>query len=625
MKSGAEQRNRSFVGARALASIRRIPETDRYRKIGSTGRIDRGGKAMKAIVRLAAAAAVLSFPAFADAPEWTSAAAFRVPEAAGPAATFAGTLDLVTTPMTVETTPPDSMIRAPWAWWGIFDFLAEQDPEGAVPLFDLDASLFPGLPLGIVVTETGAVLPTENGVIRTPVAQRTESFWELIASPGQAWALSKGWSRAAFPLSLVQSQEGQAWIGLASFDYRDGETSLLRVQFSSVSAGGFIFWDADFDVAAWAEVPVNLAPLEADIATLVTTHAAEGENRLPIRPLAELGPAFPQAAAKLDPAGTLAVAVLADGVLYMDEVETPFGQHPYPQAMRIGVWSVSKSLVPGIAAMRLAQKYGPDFLDTPIVDWFEEEAEFNYVDDAARTRWQHVTIRHALDMSTGMGAAGYDPNWAMENLNTYAWSYSYALRDQIRHYFNVGPNLDVGGPGETMAYIDQDMWIATLAMERFLESKEGPGATILGMLGAEVYGPIGAPEFVSATGYTETGEPGFPFAAWGVLPTIDTLARAGALIAAGGKGPDGDQILHPDLVASLSENSDYGLAFWRHEAASDAGTAIVPYMSGSGGNTVISVPNGMSIVVLGRDSYNVEISDETALMLIDAARSHTPF
>jgi len=580
---------------------------------------------MIAIIRLAAVAAVLSLPVNADAPEWTATDAFRMPEGTAPGAAFAGTLNLATTPMTVETTPPDSMIETPWAWWGIFDFLADLDPDGAVPIFDLNASLFPGLPLGIVVTETGEVLPTERGVIRNAVAHRTESFWELIAGPGQAWALSEGWSRAAFPISLVQSQEGQAWIGLASFDYRDGETSPLRVQLSSVSAGGFIFWDADFDVAAWAEVPVNLGPLDADITTVAAAFAAEAENLLPIRPFAELGTAFAHAAASLDPAGTLAVAILADGNLYMDEVETPFGPHPYPQAMRVGVWSVSKSLVPGIAAMRLAQKYGPDFLDTPIVDWFVEGAEFDYVDDAARTRWQNVTIRHALDMSTGMGAVGYDPNWAMENLNTYAWSYSYALGDQIRHYFNVGPNPDVGGPGEAMAYIDQDMWIATLAMERFLRSKEGPGATILGMLETEVYGPIGAPEFVSGTGYTETGEPGFPFSAWGVLPTIDTLARAGALIAAGGKGPDGDQILHPDLVAGLFANSDYGLAFRRHEAASNAGSAIVPYMSGSGGNTVISVPNGMSIVVLGRDSYNVEISDETALLFIDAARSHAPF
>ncbi|MGI1663846.1 serine hydrolase domain-containing protein [Palleronia sp. KMU-117] len=574
-------------------------------------------------------ACLLATPVQADAPEWAATSAFEAPPGAAPGASFAGTLALQTTQMSVQADPADGMIQTPWAWWGIFDFLAAQDPDGAVPLFELDATLFPGLPIDLVISDDGDVVPLERGVLRAPVAQRTPSFWELVASPGRSWELTgdaeQGWSRAAFPISLVQSQEGEAWIGLASFDYREGETTPLRVQLSSMSAGGFIFWDADFDVAAWAEVPFTLAPLEVDAGAIVAAHAAEMADRRPAKPLSELGAAFGAAAAALDPAGTLAVAVLSDGTLYMDAVETPFGPHPYPRDMRVGVWSVTKSLIPGLAAMRLAQKYGPDFLDTPVVSWFSEGDEFDYLDETARARWQEVTIRHALDMSTGMGATGYDPNWAMENLNTYAWSYSYALPDQIRAYFNVGPNPDVGGPGEAMAYIDQDMWIAALAMERFLKSKEGADATLLGLLEAEVYAPIGAGHFVSGTGYTETGAPGFPFSAWGALPTIDILARAGALVGNGGKGPDGSQILHPDLVAGLTASADYGLAFWRREVTSDSGTTIVPYMSGSGGNTVISLPNDMTIVVLGRDSYNVEISDEAAVALIEAARAVRPF
>ena len=155
------------------------------------------------------------------------------------------------------------------------------------------------------------------------------------------------------------------------------------------------------------------------------------------------------------------------------------------------------SFVRQIAAMRLARKYGPDFLDTKVVSYFTEGTEFAYIDGAAKARWGQVTIRHALNMMTGMGPTGYDPNWATDSANTYQWSYSYALKDQIRYYFNQSPNPDVTGPGQKMAYIDQDMWIATLCMQRFLQSKEGSDATILDMLETEVYGPIGAPHFVS--------------------------------------------------------------------------------------------------------------------------------
>jgi len=563
---------------------------------------------MSTLKKICASAAALVTLAIAgvgsaEAPDWTATSSFTPPPEAALGAPFAARLTLATTKMTVDATPADQFVQFPWAWWGVFDFLAAKDPVGAAPLMQLDTTLFPGLPLDIVITEGGDVIPAERGLIRTPVAMRTASFWEMIPSPGRAWATEDGWSRASFPISLVQSYEGEAWLGLASFDYKGDEVTPLRVQFSSVSAGGFLFWDPDFDVTAWAEVPFTIAPTSADAAALTVSLARERGGLPKTARLAELGEGFAAARALLDAKGTLTLAVLMDDTLYMDPVDTPFGIHPYPRDMRVGVWSTTKSLIPGLAAMRLAQKYGPEFLDTTLVSYFEEGEEFAYLDPAARARWQGVTIRHALNMMTGMGTRGYDPNWAADNLNTYQWSYSYDLADQIRFYFNVGPNPEVSGPGEKMVYIDQDMWIATLAMERFLKSKEGEEATILGMLTTEVYDPIGAIHFAAGTGYTPSGAPGVPLSAWGALPTIDILAKAGALVANGGKGPDGQQILHPDLVAGLYASSDYGIAFWRHSGAAP----IVPYMGGAGGNDVLALPNGMAIVVLGRDSFNVDV------------------
>jgi hypothetical protein len=572
-----------------------------------------------------ATAASLLVPgtAHAEAPGWTATTSFSAPQGAAPGTPFAARLDLTTTAMTVEADPADKMILHPFEWWGVFGFLAKQDPAGAVPLMQLDASLFPGLTLNLIATDKGDLIPADRGIMRRPLAERTASFWEIIAGPGKTWSLTEGdragWSKAAFPISLVQSQEGGAWLGLASFEYKDGQVTPLQVQFSSDSAGGFLFWDPDFDVKAWAEVPATLdINAKIDAAAVTADFNAERGTRLPVKPLDELGDAMKLAAGGLDPVRTLAVAVLHKGTLYMNPVTMPFGTHPYPHEMRVGVWSVSKSLVPGVAAMRLAQKYGPDFLDTTIVSYFKEGEEFTYPSSAAKERMDKVTIRNALNMQSGMGPDGYDANWDSKSTNTYQWSYSYALADQIRYYFNQEPNPNVAGPGQKMVYMDQDMWIATLAMQRFLQSKEGPDATILTMLETEVYAPIGAPHFVSGTNYTPDGSIGFPFSAWGALPTIDTLARAGQLIASGGKGPDGSQILDPALVASLSASPDYGLAFWRTDAKHGDATLNVPGMHGAGGNIVLSLPNGDSIVVLSRDDYNHSVSDEQLVALIQA-------
>lgn len=119
------------------------------------------------------------------------------------------------------------------------------------------------------------------------------------------------------------------------------------------------------------------------------------------------------------------------------------------------------------------------------------------------------------------------------------------------------------GPGQKVANIDQDMGIATLCMARFLQSREGPDATILNMLETEVYGATGAQNFTAGTSYTASGADGFPLSAYGALPTVDIFARAGRLIGDGGKANDGTQILSADLVAGLSASGDNGLTFWR--------------------------------------------------------------
>jgi hypothetical protein len=237
-------------------------------------------------------------------------------------------------------------------------------------------------------------------------------------------------------------------------------------------------------------MPISLKQIAGASTLIVLAFAGGADAEAPewTTAAADFGEGFANARALLDPKGTLAPPLLVDGTFYMDPVETPFGVHPYPRDMRVGVLSATKSLIPGLAAMRLAQKYGPEFLDTNIVSYFAEGEEFDCVDCAARARWQGVTIRHALDMMTGQ---------------------------------------------------------------------------------------------------------------W----------------------PDGTQSLHPELVASLFGSADCGLAFRRNSSAGP----IVPYMAGAGGNDVLALPNGMEIVILGRDSFNVDLSDQAHDALIAAARALKTF
>ncbi len=111
-----------------------------------------------------AASLLVSGAAHAEAPGWTATTSFSAPEGAAPGMPFAARLGLTTTAMTGEPDPAVKMIRYPFEWWGVFDFLAKQDPVGAVPLMQLDAGFFPGLTLKLVATDTGDLIPANHSV-----------------------------------------------------------------------------------------------------------------------------------------------------------------------------------------------------------------------------------------------------------------------------------------------------------------------------------------------------------------------------------------------------------------------------------------------------------------------------
>jgi hypothetical protein len=220
---------------------------------------------MPALAKICIAAAMLAStavvePASAQAPNWAATAFFAPDQGSEPGAPIALRLQPTATGMTFETDPAERLVRNSWAWWGLFDFLAAKAPPGAAPLMELDATPFPGLSFDVVSTTSGDLIPVQRGIVHNPVAGRTESLWKMIVSPGRTWALAggdpAGWSRAAFPISLVQSQEGEAWIGLASFDYRGAEVLPLRGQFSSIFAAGAFFWDPDVDETTWGALPI---------------------------------------------------------------------------------------------------------------------------------------------------------------------------------------------------------------------------------------------------------------------------------------------------------------------------------------------------------------------------------
>jgi hypothetical protein len=521
--------------------------------------------------------------------------------------------------------------RYPWAaWrdWGYsLDWLARQAPASAAPLYRLDATAFPGLAVAFVTSADGALVPVRRGVIRRPVRARTWSFWELVVSPGAVWRAPEssrwaGWNKAAFPFSLVQSQESESLLGLAFFYYRGRRVSRLHVQVGRDSGGGYIFPDYDFSMRAWATVPARRAPAPPGAAA--ADYPGELADRWRVHPLSDLGDPVSGMGPGVDRGHVVTMGLASPGDIYRTDVRTPFGRYPYAGEMPVGTWSASKSLIAGVAALRIARKYGPSFLDSRLVSYFRP-GELHFADREAAARWRMVTLRDALQMETGMGPPGAGPNWSRSSVTTYRWAYSLSLGRQIRQYFHQRPDPGVSGPGRKFRYVDQDMWAAALAMQRLLQRREGPGATLLGMLRDEVLRPIGVHHFATGTAYTRSGREGFPLTAWGALPTVDTLAKVGALIANGGRTAHGEQLLDPGLVAGLHATPGYHLSFWSLEYTARSGEkCVIPYMYGGGGNLVMCMPNGMVGFSLA-DNRGAEWTDGQLRSMARAADLIKPF
>ncbi len=205
--------------------------------------------------RAGASAAVESLPVRAMlGSELTSVpvdnAAFAPGADALPAPDFAGTLRLESTAMQTLPVLPTPVLD------------------------DRDARLFPGVALGFV-TRGEVLVPLQRGdMVRETAPGKVASYWRVIPQFGRVWREKADgeWSRAAFPLMLVNDTENHAHQGLATFLYKGGKVSSLRVQFVQQTAPYLLSPHS----VLWGSIPATVVAVAAgDIETARREAAAE--------------------------------------------------------------------------------------------------------------------------------------------------------------------------------------------------------------------------------------------------------------------------------------------------------------------------------------------------------------
>jgi hypothetical protein len=386
-----------------------------------------------------------------------------------------------------------------------------------------DTQLFPAVKLAFFTVGSDLV-PVTQEVIPAGSAGPGRSYWDLIVQPGAVWSLpdDHGWSRAGFPFALVNALEGETHQGVATFAYKGGEMTHVRVQIVQQTAPYYV---VDYFTGT-AQIEAQWTPRQpATIERARRRYQAVLRDRMAVRPWSELEAQFSKdRLASFDDGKSeadIAVSALEyRGAIYLKPCNTVAGPMPWCDRMRFGVWSATKSLVNGTALLRLAQKYGPSVFSERIADFVPQAARF--------PGWANTRFADAANMASGVGNGSLTrtPNDILDGaLVNYGPWYEAHTKDEKIQATLAGATPFPWGPGQVARYRDQDMFILGVAMDNYVKKKEGATASIWSTVRKEVLEPIGIHDAPINKTLEAAGREGQPLMAFGYYPTITDIAR----------------------------------------------------------------------------------------------------
>jgi CubicO group peptidase (beta-lactamase class C family) len=447
-------------------------------------------------------------------------------------------------------------------------------------------NLFPAFSLHVISHE-GYLIPLDRGIIYS--GGKRQSFYNIIVSPGRVWQEStdNGYSRASFPFVLTSNVLGEVRNGVATFVFNNLEISNVAVQITQETAPDELYVRCDFH----AMVPVQYDRESfSESERIARDYKRELDARLPVRPWSDLGASWQEFNPELEPSDVSAAVLLMDGVLYIPPVRTrAAGPHPYPESMRHGVFSVTKSLAMGLSMFYLAERYGEQIFDRLITDYVPPLAD--------HPGWTGVTFEHALNMATGTYAEDQGPEAVPFILAKSALD----KLETVRALPDAPP-----APGEAFDYASCHTFTLSYALNQYVKSREGPQADYWYMVRDDVLHPLGIPHLPVTRTVESDGRFGTPVMGWGSFPNVHEAAKIAQLIQDQG-AYRGQQLLNRAKVReALFKTSKRGLqsgtlSRYLHSVRmipieTEACQVEVIYMLGYGGNCVVMIPSGLSVI-----------------------------
>jgi hypothetical protein len=461
--------------------------------------------------------------------------------------------------------------------------LVDRDRQGlqSLPAFDFE-----------FVQDSGYLVPLSSGPIKSD-----HRLWEYILGAGPVWddPADHGFSRAAIPFAFKERGADCIHNGLMMFLFNDrGETSQVAFQIGSQTCLYF-----QFELSGLLSAKYLVAEVDGK-KEAITAFRNEVSQRMPQRSIRQLVDDYPGvdptnfgSIEEIAPETMTVYGFVIDDVHYVGGCNTPYGMYPYCDQLALPSYSTAKSLVGGLALMRMEKLY-PGTAKALIEDYVPECG-----DD-----WAGVTIEHAIDMTTGH----YNSPEPHADENSAAASRFFEAEDhatKIDFACNEYPRKSA--PGSHWSYQTSSSYLAGTAISSRWKSIRGAGADFYEDLLVEaLWKPLNLSQMSYSSRRTRDAI-AQPFTGYGLTLQRDDIAKLAVFIGAADGRIDGDEVLDRELFDAIKQRipDDQGMpaesgkirynnGFRTFDISTLFGCAKPTWlttMSGFGGINIVLMPN----------------------------------
>ena len=459
------------------------------------------------------------------------------------------------------------------------------------------------------------IIPVRHGLIYTG-----NTHWNYILGPGRVWREQSdhGYMRAAMPFSLVQRNQNCVHNGELTFLFNRDKTPNISNVYYQITAETCL--PMKFD--EWGMLKATDSPqLIAHAGAIESAAAREIADRMPTRPLRALSRLYPKARLVLrnfasqrscttrEPNCIRIYGLVVNGVNYTSRCPTRFGHYAFCSAMRLPSYSTAKTLFANVALARLGEMYGAGVYRLLIKDFITPTGG----------DWSRTTLADALNMASGnfdSSRFGADEDSRVMGAFFDAERYSRKIADAFAF------DKSYAKPGTLFVYHSSDTFLATSAMNLYLQRRMGPGADLFQELLQSVYGPLGVSAGFRSMLRTDNSPTGHPTGYYGLFYNRDDIAKISAWLNDAGGRIDGRQVIDPvrlrqslfrdaratGLTVRYPHHHDFhyqdgtwGKTFTPKRFPQYTCTFRVAFMSGYGGITVLLLPDGVTFYLFTDD------------------------